>query len=51
MIPQNAVQMYQFIEFVGRAGLVITIAYPALLLGVAWIRKLREDQREGKTLE
>jgi spore germination protein len=51
IIPQNVIQMYQFIEYIGRAGLIITIAYPSLLLVVAWIRKQREDQREGKSLE
>lgn len=41
MLPQNVVQLYKIIEGVGRIGLFITIAYPALLLLIAIIRKKR----------
>lgn len=41
MLPQNLFQLYQVIEWVGRIGLWITIAYPALLLAVALLRKKR----------
>lgn len=41
MLPQNLLQLYQVIEWVGRIGLWITIAYPGLLLTVALLRKNR----------
>lgn len=41
MIPQNVTQLYGIIEMVGRYGLIITIAYPALLLLLALLRKKR----------
>jgi spore germination protein len=39
MVPQNLLQMYYIIQIVGRWGLVITVAYPFVLLVVALIRK------------
>lgn len=41
MIPKNVLQMYELIETVGRIGLFVTIAYPAVLWSVALIRKKR----------
>ncbi|WP_435172000.1 GerAB/ArcD/ProY family transporter [Paenibacillus glycanilyticus] len=41
MVPQNIIQMYEIIENVGRIGLIITIAYPGLLLIVSILRKKR----------
>jgi spore germination protein len=52
MLPQNVLQLYQIIEVVGRWGLVITVAYPFILLVVALIRKKKRgdggDQRAAK---
>jgi spore germination protein len=45
MLPQNIIQMYRIIEWVGRIGLLITIVYPALLLLVATIRKKKGAQQ------
>lgn len=39
MQPQNIIQLYVIIENVGRIGLWITIAYPFVLLVIAWLRK------------
>jgi spore germination protein len=43
MMPQNILQMYEIIQIVGRAGLLITILYPGLLLIIdfwlSWRRK------------
>lgn len=46
MLPQNLLQLYQVIEWVGRIGLWITIAYPGLLFFVALLRKKRGDRLE-----
>jgi len=46
MQPQNIVQMYSLIAFVGRIGLGITIGYPCLLLLVAVIRGMKEDEQD-----
>lgn len=46
MFPQNVIEMYRIIQFIGRIGLLITIVYPALLLTVAFIRKKRGNRRE-----
>lgn len=43
MLPQNILQMYQILEFVGKIGLIITIGYPALLWIMAVIRKKRGE--------
>lgn len=42
MVPQNVLHMYQIIQIVGRYGLVITVAYPFILLVVALIRKKKK---------
>lgn len=39
--PRNIITMYSIISNVGRIGLLLTIAYPALLLIIAMIRKKR----------
>lgn len=49
MQPQNIVQMYQIIELVGRIGLYITIAYPALLLVVSILRKKRGERVDDRS--
>jgi spore germination protein len=41
MIPQNVLQMYQIIEWVGKMGLWLTIAYPSLLLLTAVFRRIK----------
>jgi spore germination protein len=41
MIPQNVIQMYEIIAWVGKLGLLITIAYPGLLLVIALFRGKR----------
>jgi len=41
MLPQNVVQLYDVIVAVGRIGLMLTIAYPLLLLLVAAIRNVK----------
>ncbi|MCM3768640.1 spore germination protein [Neobacillus niacini] len=41
MLPQNIFQMYEFIKFVGRAGLLITILYPGLLLMIDFLKNRR----------
>lgn len=43
MLPQNIVQMYTIVRMVGRIGLFITIAYPALLLLISILRKKRGE--------
>ncbi|MEJ8546425.1 endospore germination permease [Brevibacillus borstelensis] len=44
MLPQNVLDTYRFILTIGLYGLIITIAYPAVLLIIAILRKKREDQ-------
>lgn len=43
MLPQNILQMYKVIQYIGRAGLLITILYPGILLIIdfwlSWRRK------------
>jgi spore germination protein len=41
MLPQNILQLYGVIQFAGRAGLLITILYPAMLLIIDLIKKRR----------
>lgn len=41
MLPGNLLEMYKIIEVVGRIGLILTIVYPCLLLGIDLIRKKR----------
>ncbi|CAM3924322.1 endospore germination permease [Cohnella lubricantis] len=43
MLPQNIVQMYTIVRMVGRIGLILTLAYPALLLLVSILRKKRGE--------
>jgi len=47
MLPQNILQLYDFIEMVSLIGLYITIAYPGLLLLIAVIRKKRGGRHAG----
>jgi spore germination protein len=42
MLPLNILNMYQIIQIVGRWGLVITVAYPFVLLVAALIRKKKK---------
>jgi spore germination protein len=44
MLPRNLLQMYEYIEIVGRIGLIITIAFPCLLLVIDAIRKRRREK-------
>jgi len=48
MFPQNIMHMYEIIQNVGRVGLMITIAYPGMLLLIAIFRKKRGDRDECK---
>ncbi|MGX6443368.1 GerAB/ArcD/ProY family transporter [Neobacillus sp. K501] len=49
MMPRDILQMYEIIQFVGRAGLLITILYPGLLLLIdffkGWRRKKSVSQQ------
>jgi spore germination protein len=45
MLPQNILQMYTIIQNFGRIGLIITIAYPSVLLVIALLRKKRGGLR------
>jgi spore germination protein len=49
MLPQNVLQLYQIIETVGSWGLVITVAYPFVLLVVAIIRKKKMEMAMTRT--
>ena len=44
MIPQDILQMYEVIQYVGRAGLLITILYPSLLLGIDFLKGWRRKK-------
>lgn len=44
MLPDSVIQLYEIIAITGRLGLLITIGYPALLLAVSMLRRLREDK-------
>ncbi|CAM4012931.1 GerAB/ArcD/ProY family transporter [Lederbergia lenta] len=46
MLPENTLQMYQIIGFVGKIGLLITIVSPFLLLIIAKLRKLTVKKGE-----
>ncbi|WP_134702055.1 endospore germination permease [Ammoniphilus sp. YIM 78166] len=50
MVPSNDLQMYQWIETVGRIGLFITIGYPSVLWAIAWIRNKRGDQLASQSM-
>ncbi|QQK81619.1 endospore germination permease [Salicibibacter cibi] len=39
MLPQNSIQMYEIIQRIGIAGLVLTLIYPILLYVIARLRK------------
>jgi len=41
MLPQNILQLYDVIQIAGRAGLLITIGYPAILLVIDLFRSRR----------
>jgi spore germination protein len=43
MLPQNVLNMYDIIVWVGQIGLLITVGYPLLLLLMAGLRKKRGD--------
>jgi len=44
MLPQNILQLYGVIQFAGRAGLLITILYPGMLLVIDLIRSRRRKK-------
>lgn len=50
MVPSNDLQMYQWIETVGRIGLFITIGYPSVLWGIARFRNKRGDQLASQSM-
>jgi len=43
-MPQNILHMYEIIQYVGRIGLLITIAYPALLLIIDFLKGWRRKK-------
>lgn len=51
VLPQNILNMYDIIEFVGRIGLFITIGYPAFLFFMALIRGKRGDRAHVNQVE
>jgi spore germination protein len=44
MVPQDILQMYEVIQYIGRAGLLITILYPGLLLIIDFWRSWRRKK-------
>lgn len=44
MLPQNILHMYEIIQYIGRAGLAITIMYPLLLLGIDLFKGWRQKK-------
>ncbi|WP_042461992.1 GerAB/ArcD/ProY family transporter [Neobacillus dielmonensis] len=48
MLPQNLIQMYEFIKFVGRVGLLITILYPGILLIIDFIKNRRRKENASQ---
>lgn len=48
MLPQNVVNMYEIIQWIGQFGLLITVVYPLLLFMVAGLRKKRGDMNGGQ---
>jgi spore germination protein len=44
MLPQNIFQMYEVILFIGKAGLLITIMYPGLLLVIDFLKGWRRKK-------
>ncbi|TWD89200.1 spore germination protein [Neobacillus bataviensis] len=45
MLPQNILQLYDVIQIAGRAGLLITILYPAMLLAMDLFRSRRRREK------
>jgi spore germination protein len=43
MLPQNVLNMYDIIVWIGQIGLLITVGYPLMLLLMAGLRKKRGD--------
>jgi spore germination protein len=41
MVPQNILQLYEVIQYIGRTGLLITILYPGLLLMIDFFKSWR----------
>ncbi|HWO96503.1 MAG TPA: endospore germination permease [Bacillus sp. (in: firmicutes)] len=48
MLPQNILQLYDTIQYAGRAGLAITILYPMLLFILDVIKSKRRENSESK---
>ncbi|MDQ0971818.1 spore germination protein [Neobacillus niacini] len=48
MAPQNVLHMYEIIQLIGRAGLLITIIYPAFLLLIDFLRSWRRKKNVAK---
>lgn len=48
MLPQNVLNMYDIIVWIGQFGLLITVVYPLILLLVAALRKKRGDSDGGQ---
>jgi len=44
MLPEDILQMYDVIQYIGRAGLLITILYPGLLLIIDFLRSWRRKR-------
>jgi spore germination protein len=49
MLPQNILHMYEIIQYIGRAGLLITIMYPAFLLIIDFLRSWRRKKNVAKS--
>lgn len=50
MLPRNILEMYQLVQFVGRAGLLITILYPCLLLLIDFFKSWRRKKSVSQAL-
>lgn len=50
MMPNDILQMYEVIQLVGRAGLLITILYPGLLLMIDFIKSWRRKKSVSQQL-
>jgi spore germination protein len=48
MLPQNVLHMYEIIQYIGRAGLLITILYPVLLLTIDFLKSWRRRKNVAK---
>ncbi len=51
MQPQNILNLYHVVEFVGRLGLLLTIGYPILLLVTAMIRKVKGKRKSERGID